>query len=417
VAKRPRSRDLVFLPGQLLGAAVLFVPFADGLVPARLLVGASEYEPEPGVGMLALPAFLILPVIASSVRQAVAGPLSRTETWIAWIVSAIALLVTCFVVLTQDFEAIVGPTFILASVGAIAVLAFTRKGRLPAHVHAHVALLTAWIVNASLAVVSAVVWAEPDAGCWVAAGAVAACVLEAALRSRDALRRRGAADDESVRPYDSPAPDPHEIAYGIPELVGVAVLFLPFAWGYSPLDVLAEDLSDVSPLMIPFLIPWLSAVFIASTARQAFFGPLTRWEARAAYVLAIAALITPSLLCASAIMDGRDAPISQPLVLALAFGIALVLVATRRKRVPTHVHAHVAMLLSWVPNTVLWLTATSGDSGWDVGAHLAIVACVAYGSEAAVRLTLAASRVQRDGHSPKVDALPDERARATTGER
>jgi hypothetical protein len=192
-----RSRDLVFLPGQILGAAVLFLPFADGLVPIRLLVGASTYRSEPGVAMLALPAVLILPVIASTVRQAVAGPLSQTETWIAWIVSAVALLVTCFVVLTEDFEAVVGPTFLLASLGAIALLAATRGGRLPAHVHAHVSLIVAWGVNASLAVVSALVWAAPDAGCWIAQAAAAACALEAVSRVRRALRSEGEAAGEA----------------------------------------------------------------------------------------------------------------------------------------------------------------------------------------------------------------------------
>ena len=169
--------------------------------------------------------------------------------------------------------------------------------------------------------------------------------------------------------------------------------------------------------MISPLILWMSVAIVASTVRQAFYGPLTKRETRAAYVLTVVSLATVSLTCVSTMMDGKSAPTSRPLALALAAGVAIVLAVTRRGRIPSHVHAHVAMLLSWGPNTVLWLIASAPTDDWDVGALLAIVACVAYAAEAAVRLTLAASRGKRNGHGSVVDAGSDGLVRAATGER
>ncbi len=165
-----RMRDLVFVPGQILGVAVIFLPLTDGLIPVRMLVD------EPGLNWIAVQQLLLVPVllglamVASTVRQAVAGPLSRAEGTAAYALALLVLLLAAFLAVGWPPPGpVVGPTFLLASVGAIVILAATRKGGLPAHVHAHVALLAAWIVSMGLTVV--VIFDEPhgaDVGCYMA---------------------------------------------------------------------------------------------------------------------------------------------------------------------------------------------------------------------------------------------------------
>jgi hypothetical protein len=194
VAKRPCSRDLIFLPGQLLAVAVPFLRFTGPFVPVRILVGEPNYN-WPAVPLLLIaPAILGPAMAASTVRQAVRGPLSRAERISAYALAFAVLMGVASASVDRILGPVVGPTVLLAALGAIAILAATRKGGLPAHFHAHIALLTAWIVNMGFAVI--VTFAESrrlGSGWWVGAVSVLAVTVEAVVRVRRGLRSEGEA--------------------------------------------------------------------------------------------------------------------------------------------------------------------------------------------------------------------------------
>jgi hypothetical protein len=178
---------------------------------------------------------------------------------------------------------------------------------------------------------------------------------------------------------------PREVAFMITALPGVAVIFLPFVDGYSPIGVLADVGSDDWPFIVIALVPFLSVFVLASTVRQALHGPLSKWEARAADALALAALATTSVLMVAAHPDA----IICPSVLVLAVGAAIVLAATRKGRVPPATHAHVAMLVAWMPNAAFCLFGFGDLGNWGAGFYLAIAAFAAYAVEAALRVRAA----------------------------
>ncbi|MHC5057824.1 MAG: hypothetical protein ACYTKD_24405 [Planctomycetota bacterium] len=89
-------------------------------------------------------------------------------------------------------------------------------------------------------------------------------------------------------------PAPREVAFVLTGSIGVAALFLPFVTGGGvPIRALVSG-PFVNPLWAAACV--LAVPVLASTVRQALFGPLTKWEVRAAYALAFAALSATTLL-------------------------------------------------------------------------------------------------------------------------
>ncbi|MHC5058590.1 MAG: hypothetical protein ACYTKD_28365 [Planctomycetota bacterium] len=100
-------------------------------------------------------------------------------------------------------------------------------------------------------------------------------------------------------------------------------------------------------------------------------------------------------------------PVIIPSVLVSAVGAVAVLAATRKGRVLPGTHAHVAMLVAWMPNAAFWLLTTLVDKSpflpsRSVGYYLAIVTFVAY----AVEATLRVRRALRTEGEPEAEAPP-----------
>ncbi|MHC5058587.1 MAG: hypothetical protein ACYTKD_28350 [Planctomycetota bacterium] len=187
-------------------------------------------------------------------------------------------------------------------------------------------------------------------------------------------------------------PTPREVAFMVAELPGVAVIFLPFVWVIIPLLALLEA---YAPGYCEWRYKAMAAVallafpILASTVRQALFGPFTKWEVRGAYTLALAALASNALLVRFFITGGggsSEGAVILPSVLILAVGAAIVLAATRKGRVPPATHAHVAMLVAWMPNAAFCLLFFGQAGPWGTGFYVAIAAFVAYSVEATLRV-------------------------------
>ena len=73
-------------------------------------------------------------------------------------------------------------------------------------------------------------------------------------------------------------------------------------------------------------------------------------------------------------------------MLLLTVGSGAVLVATRKSRVPPATHAHVAMLVAWMPNTVLLIALIRSPLVRYSGYYLAVIVLVAYIVEAVLRV-------------------------------
>ncbi len=185
-------------------------------------------------------------------------------------------------------------------------------------------------------------------------------------------------------------PTPREIAFMVAGLPGIAVIFLPFVQGHSPIDALAEVGPVDWPFIVIVILASIAVPISASTGRQAVIGPPPKWEARAMYALALIALAATAFLMLVLIDEGGGSSIEGaaiiPSILILAVGAAVVLAATRKGRVPPHIHSHVAMLIAWMPNAAFCLLFFGWDGGWGVGFYLAIVAFVAYVVEATLRV-------------------------------
>ncbi|MHC4249659.1 MAG: hypothetical protein ACYS9X_11080 [Planctomycetota bacterium] len=189
-------------------------------------------------------------------------------------------------------------------------------------------------------------------------------------------------------------PTPREVAFIVAGIPGVALLFLPFVWGVVPVWLLAEETSHRGPGEWPFkvivAVALLAVPILASSCRQAMFGPLTRCEVRAAYALAFGALAATAFLMLAIIDGGAGSSIEEtviiPSTIVLAVGAAIVLVATRKGRVPPDIHAHVAMLVAWMPNAAFCLFGCADLGNWGAGFYVTIVAFVAYAVEAVVRV-------------------------------
>jgi len=198
--RRPRTRDLVFLPGQLVALAVPFVPFTDDkdVLPILGICDCQELPWTVRAAMLF--GFLLVPLLAlgSTIRQAIGGPLGRGEAWVAYGVSMAALAATALLLATVRYNvhpSLIGSALIW-SIGAIAILASTTKSRIPRTVHAHVALLVAYVPSVGFFCVRVFgwMWQETGLGCWLASAAVMAYAVEAVVRVRRALRSERVAE-------------------------------------------------------------------------------------------------------------------------------------------------------------------------------------------------------------------------------
>jgi len=152
-------------------------------------------------------------------------------------------------------------------------------------------------------------------------------------------------------------PEPREAAFTVAGIAGIAALFMPNARGHALIDLALAG--RIWPTLWVFV--WGLAIPItASTVRQALFGPLTKWEVRAAYALAFTALVVTSIIAVECIamfqqMAGSciENSVILPSLLISAIGAIAVLAATMRSRVPPAIHAHVAMLVAWMLNGAL----------------------------------------------------------------
>jgi len=202
--ERPRTRDLVFLPGQLLGVAVPFLPFTNAKrdVPFFTLCDWHQH-PWTALSIIAL-AFLCIPILilVSTIRQAIWGPLGKGEAWVAYGASLATLAATARFLCAEPLPvhpSLIGSALIWA-IGAIAILASTMNGRVPRTVHAHVAILVAYVPSVGLFCVFGFgwMWQEIGLGCWLGSAAVMAYAVEAVIRVRRALRNEGAAEADAL---------------------------------------------------------------------------------------------------------------------------------------------------------------------------------------------------------------------------
>jgi hypothetical protein len=189
-------------------------------------------------------------------------------------------------------------------------------------------------------------------------------------------------------------PTARGIAFMIGGIAGAGVVFVPFAEGVSPLDVLLSP----DPYHDPEARLWAAVFLVAipilvSTCRQAYLGPLTKREVRAAYAFAFVALGATALLMLVFIVGLSGFTIAQavtfPSVLIATVGAGAILTATRKARVPPATHAHVAMLVAWMVNGAWSLGLYAPGSGVGTGYYLAAVTLVAYAVEAVLRVRAA----------------------------
>jgi hypothetical protein len=177
------------------------------------------------------------------------------------------------------------------------------------------------------------------------------------------------------------------------QLLGITLLFLPFVEGYSPIGVLVDNGPGSWPFIVIVCLASVSIPILTSTVRQAAVGPPTKWEVRAMHMLALVALAVTVFLMLYLIDEGGGSSVEGaaiiPSTIILAVGAAVVLAATRKGRVPRQVHAHVAMLVAWMPNAAFCLSFFGSEGGWGAGFYLAIVTLVAYAVEATLRVRAA----------------------------
>ena len=195
----PKTAAAAVAAGALRSAATAADWLEDG---TPILVLLSWHEPTWSILSILLFAFVCVPILAlaSTIRQSFLGPLTGGETWVAYSVSLAALAAMIFFLPTEPgpvHPSAIGSAWI-AAVGAIAVLASTMNSRVPRGVHAHVALLVAYVPSVGYFCMIVFGWLGPAGiGCWLAMIAIVAYIVEATLRVRAALRSEGRAGAEA----------------------------------------------------------------------------------------------------------------------------------------------------------------------------------------------------------------------------
>jgi hypothetical protein len=343
-------------------------------------------------------------ILASAARRSLLGPLTRPEACVAYGVSFLALAALALVWTSPHASPAFAALVWIAAPGAVVALAMTTRSRVPRAVHAHVALLTAWVVTVAFAVPGALIWGSPGPGFYCAVVSIPFLVAETVVRTRGALRSEGEAPHAHAPTAGGTGrrrPRLRETAFAFAAVPAVGVLALPFIKGVTPVLVLVEPYLWEWQALAPVVVACLAVPILASTVRQALFGAPTKWKVRAAYALALGALASTASLVVMLMGDDAIIQLSAgvkaagcPSAFLLAIGVAVVLVATRKGRIPPGTHAHVAMLVAWMPNAAFCILLFSQAYRLGAGYYLAVVAFVAYAVEATLR---ARSALRGDG--------------------
>ncbi len=169
-------------------------------------------------------------------------------------------------------------------------------------------------------------------------------------------------------------------------LPGVVALFLPFTVGVSPLIAVVK-LDFSSPFMLLAAPAFLAVPIAAWQARRCAGGRLSVIEIGLAYSLATAAMLAVLVDTGIGLSESSlpELGLSGLALLAGCWGFAganvLLLARNLVRRVPNEVTAEVFLLGGYLPNAVFCLIGffpRGWFSGWDVGAYVVLIACVAY---------------------------------------
>jgi hypothetical protein len=199
--KRLPPREIAFIVMALPGVVMPFLPFSGAKDRVPVLALCDWHETPWSILSIVLFAFLCVPILilASTVRQALWGAMTRGETWVAYGVSLVALTSIASFLLTAQgpHPALIGSALIWA-IGAVAILASTMNSRLPRTEHAHVALLVAYVPSIGFfCILGFERLTNIGPGCWLAAIAILAYTVEAIIRVRRALRSEGGPEAEA----------------------------------------------------------------------------------------------------------------------------------------------------------------------------------------------------------------------------
>ena len=181
------------------------------------------------------------------------------------------------------------------------------------------------------------------------------------------------------------------------EIPGLVVIFLPFTFGVSPYDALA-DLSW-EPLTIPAALSLLAIPILASTVRRLIGGEPSRAETWIAYGLAASALVASVAFTIVSYWPDVEWFLACASGWATMLAMVALCILNVRKGVQHAVNAHVCLLCSYVPNAVIALVAFRDDL--QSGAYVCLVAVAAYVGEAVVR-TMQAVRCAGEGARPGI---------------
>ena len=168
------------------------------------------------------------------------------------------------------------------------------------------------------------------------------------------------------------------------ETVGIVALFLPFVWGYSPWEVLAETAQVPSsgaarfwPLALPaFLTPFVWLL----TLRSLFHQPPTKPELWLCAALVGLLMLVPLVWWLWLIVSSRSKPeTADRILLGLLFGLALfaagLLMTVKRKGVASQFLAPLSLRCAYIPNAVFCLLSFS-ELGQDWKALQMGAACI-----------------------------------------
>jgi hypothetical protein len=146
------------------------------------------------------------------------------------------------------------------------------------------------------------------------------------------------------------------------ETIGIAALFLPFVWGYSPWIVLVGSVQDPGwgrDQLWPYALPGFVAPFAClQTLRSLFHQPLKKTELWLCLALVVLLMLVPLVFWLWLMVYGGGVSHLSRL-LALLFGLALLaaglLLTLKRKGVTSQFLAPLALRCAYVPNAVFCL--------------------------------------------------------------
>ena len=152
------------------------------------------------------------------------------------------------------------------------------------------------------------------------------------------------------------------------ETVGIAALFLPFVWGYSPWTLLAETVQDPSsgaarfwPLALPaFLTPCVWLLTLRSLSPR----PLSKPQLRLCVGLVVVLMLVPLVGWLWLTASSRAKPdtvdrIALGLLIGLVLFTAGLLTTLKRKGVASQFLAPLSLRCAYIPNAVFCLLSFS----------------------------------------------------------